>query len=200
MQHFLLTKDFIGEVQAGRERRLATHRNIGEGALGKLNRVGRWQHGDGTILLEDDQADTISALIRIGEQGKDGAFRCRHPFGYCHGPGGIHDKEDQVGGPAHAHFALQVGRLDGESDVLALVLAIALERGRSPQRGIKGDIAGLLMRWTCLDVTAALAVRARARAPSTLLAAETIDIAFDFTGDEIFTDLDLVPALPPARV
>jgi hypothetical protein len=56
------------------------------------------------------------------------------------------------------------------------------------------------MGGSCLDVSAAFAVRACACTPSALLAAQAIEISFDLAGYKIFTDLNFVAALPPTRV
>jgi hypothetical protein len=90
--------------------------------------------------LENDHAYSVTPLISIRQQGKHRTFSGTHSFCNRHGPGGIHYKEDQVGGLFDAHFALEIVFADRKSQVIVWGLTFFLEGCRRPDGGIKGDI------------------------------------------------------------
>ena len=170
MDHLLLGEHFIGHQQTGRERRLATHRNVGQGALGQRDGIRRGQDKCGAVLLEDDQTDPVAALIGVRQQGQDGTLRGGHTLCHGHGPGSIHQKQDQVGGLLDAYLALQVTFLDGKSHLLALLDASFLEGCCRADGGIEGHIVGFAVGRAGLNVTASFALGVRARAAAGMLA------------------------------
>ena len=62
MRDLFMRKDIVCHEQTGRERGLSTYRDVHQGALGKLYRVGGGQHQRGAVLLEDDQPHPVAAL------------------------------------------------------------------------------------------------------------------------------------------
>ncbi len=197
MDEFLLLQRLEGQAQSGREGGLASHGDIGQGALRKLHRVGRGQDGQGAVLLEDDQADAITALVGIGQQRQDGAFGRRHAFGDRHRPGGVDDEQDQVGSLANAYLALQIGSLDGEGDPTPLFLPADLVGRSGPQRGVKGDVRRDAVGRAGGDVAAALAVGARLGAAAAHAARDAVELALEPTRLERLAGLDLLAAFPP---
>lgn len=95
---------------------------------------------------------------------------------------------------------MQIGWQDGKGDVFTLFFAIALKRSGGSQGCIESDIACFLTCPAGLNVATAFAVGTRTRASSALLAAQAVDVSFNFSGDEILADLDFIAALPPAGV
>ena len=113
--------------------------------------------------MEDDQAYTITALVRIGEKRKDCTFGCVHALGHGHRPGGIHQEQHQVGNALDADLALQVGLLDREGQAPALFGATLLERCGRPEGGVECDVIAPLTGGARLDIAAVLALRAGER-------------------------------------
>jgi hypothetical protein len=143
--------------------RLATHRNICQGALRKLDRIGGRQYQCCPIFLENDQPNPIAALVGVRQQGKDSPFGGLHAFSYRHRPGSIHDEHDQIRRFLDSHLALQIAGLNGKSNFLALVFTVNLVGSGCPDRGIKSNIRGFAICRARLDVAAALALSLGAR-------------------------------------
>ncbi len=124
----------------------------------ELDGVGWGQHKCGAVLLEDDQSHPVAALVGIRQQGQDRALGGVHPFCHCHGPGGIHQEQDQVGHALDPDLALQVGRLDGESQPFSFLCAVHLVGSRGAEGGVEGDVILLVSGRTRLDIASVLAL------------------------------------------
>lgn len=172
VQALLALEDLQRQEQASGERRLAADWNLRQRLARQDDRVGGRQDQIRPILLEDDQADAVAALIGIGQQGEDGAFGRLHPLGDRHAPRGIHHEQDQVGSALDADFALQVLRFDAVGEVA--VRATALIGRGGAQGGVKSDVIALSAGWARLDVASALALGARLAAPPRRLAREAV--------------------------
>jgi hypothetical protein len=95
---------------------------------------------------------------------------------------------------------LQIGRLDREGDLLALFLATALVRRSGSKSCIESDVGRRSFRGTGGNVSTAFTFSSSLGATTALSAGETIKLAFDASRNESFADLDLIAALPPARL
>jgi len=113
-------ENFMCHKQSGRERSFTANRDVCERRLGELDGVRRFQHDNGAVFLEDDQADAISALVGVREQGQDRTLGCGHPLRHGHGPGGVDDEQNQVCGFANAYFFLKIGGFDGKTSMFCL--------------------------------------------------------------------------------
>ncbi len=158
VRYFLVLQHIRRHQQPGGERGLAADRNVNQGALGKLDRIRGRQDQCGAILLEDDQPDPVAALVRIGQQRKDGALGGVHAFCHSHRPGGIHQKQNQVRHALDAHLALQVGGLDGKCQTLAFLGAPLLEGRGCAKGGIERNIVLFIPSRARFDVAAVFAV------------------------------------------
>ena len=106
--------------------------------------------------MKDDQPNLVAPLVSIHQQREDSTFRCFHALGSSHRPGSIDHEEDQVGSTADAHFALQIGFGNGESNIgRAGCRALLLIDGSLAQRGIKRDVVHLAIGRPGFDIMAA---------------------------------------------
>ncbi len=112
----------------------------------------------GAVLLEDDQAHAVAALVGICQQGQDRALGRVHPFCHRHRPGGIHQEQNQIRHALDADLALQVRGFDGKSQSFAFFNALFLEGSRGPEGGVEGDVVLLFPGGTRLDVTPVFAL------------------------------------------
>jgi hypothetical protein len=90
--------------------------------------------------------------------------------------------------------------LDGEGNFLTLFFTVFLVGCRSPDGGIEGDIGGFAIRWTGLDVAAALALGLGPRTTPGLPASEPVDGGVDITGCKYFPGFCFFAALPPIGI
>ncbi len=170
VDELFLRQYFIGHQHSRRQRRFPSHGDIRQGALGECDRIGGRQDESGPVLLEDDQPHAVAALVGIGQKGQDGALGGSHAFRDSHGPGSIHQEQDQIGGLFDADFPLQVALLDGESHLFTLLGALRLEGRGGAQGRIESHVVSLAVGGAGLDVTAAFALGVRARAAAGMLA------------------------------
>lgn len=92
---------------------------------------------------------------------------------------------------------MQVGALDGEGDVAALLDAGELVRRRRSQGGVEGDVGRLLGGRAGGYIAAPLAVGARSRAPAGGPSSQAVQLAFQAARAKDLSGLNAVAAFPP---
>lgn len=202
VQDLLARDDLPGHLQASREGRLAADRDARQRALRQQYRIGRRQHQGSAVFLEDDQPDPVAALVGVGQQRQDRRFGRLHALGDRHRPGAIDQKEDQVGGLAHAHFFLKIVGTDGKSDLalLAQGFAAALIGRGGAQCGVKSHIAAVARGWARHDVAPAFGLGHRLGTSAALFADHFVERGVELARLKGLAWLDHLAAVPPVWV
>jgi len=197
VDELLVTQDVQSQQEPRRERRLAAHRNIGQGPLCQLHGVSGWQDQRGTILLEDYEPYAVAALVGIGQQRQDGALRCIHSLRDGHRPRRVHQKQHQIRHALNPDLALKIAGLDGECQPLTTLFTTFLVRGGGPKCGVESDIVATIPRGARLDIAAVLALRPRERSSAGMLASQPIEWGVQAPRLKGLAGLDLLTDFPP---
>lgn len=95
---------------------------------------------------------------------------------------------------------MKVGWADGKCHPLAHLFALFLERCRSTDGSIEGQVISLTVGRAGLDIAPAFAIGMGAGAPASSLTVQLVQVGIQVARPEGFSDLDFLSPIPPISI